>query len=641
MIGHLENYGINTEEKFKPNLCSDISITINENGGGNGEKDKEQDEEINKKANTADVNEALVKVTDVINKNVDNIFSLSGQVQSNTNSINDIKIVDIDQNHKLDDLSYKNTEQDGKILELSGNVYTNKDKIDALFEKHNEYDNKLNELANKNNEQDDKILELSGKVQSSFNLTGISSMESAITEALKADIYNKCESDERFVNKNDFNNFNNTIVDTLSAYTEVTDNRLNGLENKYGELDYVKNTTNENSRKINEIDNQKLDKNTFDSFKTDTEDKLSNLSNTVNNKAEKNDLDTLTATVNEKANKLYVDDERDKLLAKIEENKQAIGNTATNFNNKANIEDVNNLSAKVNDFDSYIHSIANNKVEKSDLNALSGKVTTLADTLTTKADKSDLNAVSASVASNITAIENLGNNKQDKGDYVLSSKLDDYYTKNETSGATDIENALNGKQDKGDYVLSSKLDDYYKKSEAVDLDTFNDYTGNVTTTLSTKANKDYVDQINNKVATLETGTTKVTNDLSALKNNVESNYATNTYVNNAVNGITTGITNNNELIAKISDTNNLALYDKTTGQFINNGNGVLDVLHRKFHLLIKGLDESDTNLDSYLSKLNAKIGTASDFSALETRVQTLETDLQGIDTLLTNIIGHN
>jgi hypothetical protein len=71
---------------------------------------------------------------------------------------------------------------------------------------------------------------------------------------------------------------------------------------------------------------------------------------------------------------------------------------------------------------------------------------------------------------------------QQKGDYVETSELDNYYTKDETSGASEIRDALAEKAPVGDYVETSDLDtiledyvtsagfdaaidDYYKKSE--------------------------------------------------------------------------------------------------------------------------------------------------------------------------------
>lgn len=626
MIGQLDNYGVETDDKFKPNLCSDISITINTNGSGNGEKDKEQDDAIEKKANISDVNDALGKVTDAINKNVDNINSLSGQVSANTISIQEIKLVDEDQNKKINDLLTQNQEQEDKLSKLSDASKIQKEDINRLFDKTEDNADSLQDALTKNNEQDEKLLELSGKVQTSINMSNIAAIESAITESLKSDIYTKCECDDKFATKNDLHTFSNKFVDTFSAYTVATDNRLDGLESKYADINNLNTTVANHSNQITQLIGNKVEKNEFDLFKSDNE----------------HNLDTLTNKLNSKADKAFVDTENAKLRADIDKNKEDIVKATTDFNNKANIEDVNKLTAKVNDFNDYVHSIANNKVEKSDLQAVSGKVDTLSDTVNLKADKDDLKAVSASVAANATSIDNLSNTKQEKGDYVLASKLNDYYKKNETSGSTEIENALNGKQDKGDYVLASKLNDYYKKNETIDLDVFNDYTGNVNTTLSTKANKDYVDQLNSKITAVETGTTKVTDDLSKLTNDIHSNYATNDYVNHAVDGITTGITNNNELIAKISDVNNLKLYDKATGQFINNGNGVLDVLHRKFHLLIKGLDESDTNLDSYLSKLSTKVTDVSDnYPNLEKRVKALETEISGMKEILDKIIGES
>ena len=142
IITHLEPYGYDTEEDFKPSVCGDITITINSNCDCDNDKDKEQDDAIGKKANTSDVNEALGKVSDAINANTHNVAELSGLINANADAI--------ETNAKVDE------------------------------------------------EQNRKLLELSGKVETSVNLTAITAIESAITESLKADFYTKCETDEKF-----------------------------------------------------------------------------------------------------------------------------------------------------------------------------------------------------------------------------------------------------------------------------------------------------------------------------------------------------------------------------------------------------------------------------------------------------------
>ena len=80
----------------------------------------------------------------------------------------------------------------------------------------------------------------------------------------------------------------------------------------------------------------------------------------------------------------------------------------------------------------------------------------------------------------------------------------------------------------------------------------------------------------------------------------------------SVDSVSSGVSANANLISKISNINNLKLYDPTKGKFIDDGNGLLDVLHRKFHLLIKGIDETNTSIEGYLYNLEKRIKALED-----------------------------
>lgn len=562
-VRHLEPYGFDTEETFNSKLCGDITITIKENCDcKNNKKDKEQDEEIGKKANTADVNESLTKVANAINKNADDILALSDKVKANSDAI-----------------------------ETNSTV---------------------------NAEQNDKITELSGKVDTCVNITALTSIESAITETLKEGFYTKDEADNKFATN-----------ENLSAVTKTIDEKLVALENQDTNLNAIAAHLNEsvsaNTASIADLKENKLDKSEFNTYTGDTENKLTELSGQVTAnkaaialKAEKafveTQVETLTNLINKnisdielKADKTFVAEKNAEIRSNIVEINQQMAELGNRVSDKAELTTVHELSGQVNTFNTYIRDIVNNKAEKSDLEALSGKVDTLTTSSNNNASQEKLLEVSAKTDTNTTEIEKLKEKKQDKGDYVSATTLNDYYTKAETSGSSEIQTALNGKQNKGDYVTTSALNNYYTKAESLNLDDYNEFTGNTKTAIDGKATKESVEQLNNKVDNIQTGTTKALDGLSDLTNEVHSSYATHDYVDDAVHGITTGITANNELIAKISDINNLKLYDKETGQFVNTGNGVLDVLHRKFHLLLEGIDESDMNLKGYISKLEKTI----------------------------------
>ena len=102
-IRHLEPYGFDTDNVLKPNNCGNISITIT----GNADKDKAQDDEISKKANASDVNDAFKKVSDALNLNGSAISALTEHVDEIHNSLEDNNKVDDEQSIKIDELSGK------------------------------------------------------------------------------------------------------------------------------------------------------------------------------------------------------------------------------------------------------------------------------------------------------------------------------------------------------------------------------------------------------------------------------------------------------------------------------------------------------------------------------------------------------
>lgn len=578
IITHLEPYGYDTEEDFKPSVCGDITITINSNCDCDNDKDKEQDDAIGKKANTSDVNEALGKVSDAINANTHNVAELSGLINANADAI--------ETNAKVDE------------------------------------------------EQNRKLLELSGKVETSVNLTAITAIESAITESLKADFYTKCETDEKFATIDDLGAYTEVIVGEFSGYAETTDERIEALENQNTNTNTITAHLSEmisaNSSSISVLSENKLDKDAFNTYSAETEGALNALDskvyangNAIMLKADKSYVDLQdeklgglieenTSNIAKKADSTYVDGKVSALSNAISKNATDIENMSLTLANKAEKDVVDRLSSKVSSFDTYVQEISMDKADLSDLIALSGEVGSLSDELATKASSESVETISATVNNNVASIDRLDANKQDKGDFVSASTLNDYYKKSETLSADEIQSALNGKQVAGDYVLNSAMSNYYTKDEVLDIDTFNEFSSNTKTSIDEKATKGSVEQLNGKVYNIQSGMTTALNDISTLTNVLNSDYATIDYVDKSVSGITKGITDNNELIAKISSINNLKLYDPSTGQFIDDGNGVLDVLHRKFHLLVKGIDETDSDLEGYLAKLEQRIKALED-----------------------------
>ncbi|CCZ11103.1 unknown [Prevotella sp. CAG:1092] len=389
-------------------------------------------------------------------------------------------------------------------------------------------------------------------------------------------------------------------------------------------------TVSSNTNSIDGLRKNKLDASTFSNYTSNMSPIILKLSqgvskneNDISGKAEKADVETmekkLTALVGEntsniklKADKDFVSDEDDKLRLAIGKNQDAITDLSKSVNSKADKESVDDLSSTVSAMTSYIKASITNSATNRDLKTVSDKVDDLSYLVANKATLADFNIVSATSKSNSVAIDDLKHDKQERGDYVSATTMLNYYTKSETSGNTQIQDALDDKQDKGNYVEVTDLDNYYTKSETIDAYEFKGLSAKVTTDLETKANKDAVAQLSRNVDNCQNEIEKALNDLTLLDNDMHTKYTTKSYVDNTVDAVSSGVSANSNLISKISDINNLKLYDPTKGSFIDDGNGLLDVLHRKFHLLIKGIDETNTSIEGYLCNLEKRIKAIED-----------------------------
>ena len=607
---HLEPYGYDESNKLSPYKCCDCDINIHIDN--DDEKDNEQDEAIRKKVNASDVQSAFTIVSDAINRNTANINELSGKV---------------------------GTFRDDFTSAVTENTVINE-------------------------RQDAQIDALSAKTASFIAYSDIDSVESAITEDLKEKFYTKHESDERFISSADCLNLISGKADSEAVNTLINTVQQN-VANAFGisnaaiatnqkDIVSIKQILGTNSSEPN-IKTQ-IDGN-HGAIEAILTEHIPDLQNAINKKADNENVVNIVNTVNQ-----TIANTTNNLIASIQGNQKDIdsikhilgtnssepniktqidGNHAAieavikedlpkavseltdkinlkadkismeeALNKKADKTQVEDLSTKVKSFDTYIKQIANDKADKTDLDGLKVKVDGLVNSDSEKASKADLNAVSAVVSTNKNSIQLLSINKQDKGDYVSATTLNNYYTKAETYSKTENDANLAERQPKGDYVSATILNDYYTKEQTIDKNSYDEFVDSVNSKIKKFADKDLVNTINNRLGTVETSTTSLNDNLTALKTEVANDYATKKEVNEDIKTINNDVTYNNTLIAKISEVTNLGKYDATKGEFDDSGNGVLDVLHREFHNLAKGY--SKDSLIGLIKKLENKINTLED-----------------------------
>lgn len=604
-IAHLNPYKFEDNDKFSPYKCCDIKIDIKPcDDNCCSKKNEEQDKAIDQ------VNGALKLVGDEINKNRQGIIANASAISA-----------------------------------LSEIVSGNSDAIDSVITKNEEQDRRIDLLS-----------------ASTPSYSDMNALQNAITDSLKDEFYTKCAADEKFTTFQYVDLNLTSINQSISQHEQ----RLDSVEANKAD----KTTVNEafsaltevvsgNTALIEQLDEKKVDKSVFSAYTDATDSAIDDLSSRVS--ANTNHLDTLSgdtvdkttfsgtvSSITSSITNVYniasansdsisaISGDVSAISAHVHTIDETIGEGVFSSTTNGNISykftelssktdneistrtaettklksDVGKLSGDVISYKEYIQQISNDKADKTDLNALSGTVINLTTTVSTKANQSDLEASNERISANESDINDLKFNKQDKGNYVSATTLDNYYTKEQTSAATAIQEALNGKQDAGNYVSTTTLNDYYKKSETIDKDTYNTFTAKTNTELDKRADKEAFTQLTEKVSNLTTEADTTKTDLNNFKDEVSATYETKTNVNKGIDDVKNSIKENTTNISKISDLTNLKKYNIETGEFDDSGNGVLDVLHKEFHNLIK--DYSETDLVGLIKSLENRIKTLED-----------------------------
>ena len=608
---HLEPYGYDENNKLSPYKCCDCDVNIHIDN--NDEKDNEQDEQIGKKANVSDVQSAFTVVADAINKNTSNINELSG-------------------------------------------------KVDSLYA---DFTSAMTECSSINERQDEQISALSAKTDNFIKNYDIDFVKSGITENLKDEFYTKSETDEKFITSAQCSEMvsgkvDNDVVETMkdnikNAFT-ISNAAIATNKDDIEALKLILGVSGDTDVSLIE----QIAKNR-DAIEFLSGTSIPNLQDLINTKADNesvvNIVNTLNQTIANNTNNLIssikgnqdaivdikhilgTSSSEPSLKTQIDGNHAAIEaiiktdipNAVSDLTDKINIkadkseldkkadkDSVNSISDTVKSFDVYVKQIVNDKADKTAVDDLSDKITNLEEEDKKKADKTDVTSLSVFVTTNSSKIEDLSLNKQDKGNYVSASTLNDYCTKAQVYSKDETDAKIALKQPKGDYVSASTLNNYYTKDQTVLKDNYEEFKSSILSSTSTFANKDLVNSMNSRLGKVESSTSSLLDGLTTIQTELASDYATKYDLADEVESVTSAITENNTLIAKISEIKNLSKYNPETGEFDDSGNGVLDVLHREFHALTSGCSEDSLtglikNIVDRLKHIEADFKTLKDF----------------------------
>ncbi len=564
-IRHLEFYGFPDQNKYSNEFGCCANVDLSEII----KKNKEQDAEI---AGLSD-KKADKKKLDELSNTVDSIIETQSEINNNfSNSISGI----------TDDIERLKEIDNEYGLQLSAIT----DALNSVIDDVEGFEEGVDELSG-------MVLSLSGETDEKLN-----EIEEELDDKLSKD-----EAEEEYAKKGDFYS-KNEIDAILEEYatkewielkglltTDIADERyakledLNALSGKvesdYDDLEEKIEAISGDVRNLSADTNSKIEglKDNLDNFSGDVSNRLNNVESSVGNLETRvanneNNITTINNILPTKADKTEIDEINTKLDDKVgraeyEANKRAVNNS-------------------INDLD-------DRKADKTEIEELNEEIGDVNDKIDTEIENRE--AAITNVTNNITNITNeiteIIEQGVDYGDRI--QELEDGLAK-EIADREQADIDLIGKEtdDKDDDTIWAAKN-YAKYQRNLAVEQSNEYTDQEVTGLrgdvynrfddieaeiSQFATKQYVDDTRNELkAEL---TEKIEDDVQAEANRaigVENNLLTRIIANIAA------IAKNDNAISLLANrVNAITEWDGTDpDEYVNTGNGVLDVLHREFH----------------------------------------------------------
>ena len=580
IIRHLEFYGYPDQNTFQSAGSAAIDLSDIR------EKNREQDEEIDNldKVHQSDFN-ALSGVVDSL---IDATEALGGQVAANTSAITAIHdwiddfsddisgYTDLDE--RVDEVESGITELSDEIDELSGTVETLSDELDDKLDS-DEADEKFATKEDTYTKDD-----IDGM------LSGYTSWDcEAIAECVSGSGFiTKEEADENYPTKEEISAITQEIADLeslsdridtvsgdLASFSSTTNSRMTNLETRYETFESNVN------RRVNTISA------TVVSFEDDLIDA-------------KGDIRDLQEEMERKASKVS-----------LEEFERRLANDEAEIANKVNNTDFDAYKVVVGD---KLTELVENKADKSDISAMTDNisaVTALIDAEREARENADT-ALSDRIDGIDDEIDALRETDSLYGDRISAlesgltqeiadrqqADIDLIGTPEDSASDDTIWGAKKYAVSQRNLAISSA--NTYTNNEIANLRSdFNGELNNLERELSKKANTDYVNELVAEVTDgiqgqIDTSVAGERQRAQAAENNLQAQ----------ISEVVSDVRENDGSISNLADRlNAITTWDGVDpAEYTNEGNGVLDVLHREFHEfekthgLIKEIKVVDGNL---------------------------------------------
>lgn len=586
IIRHLEFYGYPDQNAFA--TAGNVSIDLSDIREKNREQDEELDTLDDEKVDKSEFNQLSGVVDTFVDLQTQFNDVIIGRVNSNTSAITAIHdwieefsddisgYTEVDE--RLDEVESGVTQLSGDVADLSGTVESMKDELDKKLDKEDADDIYAKKDETYTKDDVDRML-------SSYTGWDCESIAECVSGS---GFITKDDADEMYVTKDEFS----AITDDLSNLASLSER----IDTVSGNLDTFSASTN---ARMGNLETR------YETFETNVTRKVNTISATV--ESFESDL------INVKGDVHDLQDEMDRKASKasLEELQRRVENDETDIAKKVNKTDFDDYKIIVGD---NFTDLDNKKADKSEISALTGDISGVTELINAEKEAREasdaalsgmidslgddidtLREVDAGFRDRIGALES-GLTKEiadrEQGDIDLIGTPDDAASDDTIWGAKKyaIYQRNIGVSSANTYT-NSQID-----ALRTDMDNLEDHFDQE---LSRKANTDYVEELVAEVGQgiqdqIDNAVTGERQRAQGVENNLQAQIAS----------VASDVNENDQEISNLADRiNAITTWDGVDpAEYTNEGNGVLDVLHREFHEfekthgLIKEIKVEDGNL---------------------------------------------
>ena len=586
IIRHLEFYGYPDQNAFA--TAGNVSIDLSDIREKNREQDEELDTLDDEKVDKSEFNQLSGVVDTFVDLQTQFNDVIIGRVNSNTSAITAIHdwieefsddisgYTEVDE--RLDEVESGVTQLSGDVADLSGTVESMKDELDKKLDKEDADDIYAKKDETYTKDDVDRML-------SSYTGWDCESIAECVSGS---GFITKDDADEMYVTKDEFS----AITDDLSNLASLSER----IDTVSGNLDTFSASTN---ARMGNLETR------YETFETNVTRKVNTISATV--ESFESDL------INVKGDVHDLQDEMDRKASKasLEELQRRVENDETDIAKKVNKTDFDDYKIIVGD---NFTDLDNKKADKSEISALTGDISGVTELI--NAEKEAREASDAALSG---MIDSLGDDidtlrEVDAGFRNRIDALESGLTKEIADGEQGDIDLIGTPDDAAsdDTIWGAKKYAIYQRNIGVssantytnsqidalrtDMDNLEDHFDQE---LSRKANTDYVEELVAEVGQgiqdqIDNAVTGERQRAQGVENNLQAQIAS----------VASDVNENDQEISNLADRlNAITTWDGVDpAEYTNEGNGVLDVLHREFHEfekthgLIKEIKVEDGNL---------------------------------------------